>query len=92
MTIEQKSVLNLVEVLMENPGVGVRIALKIIKDGSEISSKWHRTFIPLDFPPALQMAAVNEHLASMGEAPVSDADIAKVVAMHTACVALASPE
>ena len=63
--------------------LGVKIAVLLVDDGQEIDCKWHRTSIPADVDPAAQMAAVNEHLTSMGYPVVSQADIDCVVASHT---------
>lgn len=62
--------------------LGVKIAILLVDDGQEIDCKWHRTSIPADIDPAAQMAAVNEHLASMGYPAVSQEDIDCVVAAH----------
>jgi len=46
-------------------------------------SKWHRTAIAQDGDIDAQMAAVNNHLAQMGEQPVSAEDIAKIKSHHS---------
>lgn len=79
--IERKSVVDQVE-LNRNGGTGVRIGLLLVEDGNQLDCKWHRTYIPSDIDPALQMGAVNEHLQMMGMALVSDEDIARVISFH----------
>jgi hypothetical protein len=79
--IQRKSIINQIEVPTHG-GVAVRIALQIVDGDTVISSKWHRTLIPVGISPAEQLAFVNEHLAMMGEAPISSADIQRVGLFH----------
>jgi hypothetical protein len=79
MAIERKSVVDQLE-FPRAGGVQVRFALLIVDGDEEISSSWHRTYIPEGMDPALQIAAVNEHLAQMGAAQIDAADIARVAA------------
>lgn len=79
--IERKSVVEQVEVPLSG-GVGVRIALLLVEDGKVLSSKWHRAMIPAEISPAEQLAYVNDHLAHMGEAQLTSADIQRVGLFH----------
>lgn len=79
--IEHKSIVDQIEVSTSG-GVGVRIALQLVEDGKVLSSKWHRVMIPSEISAAEQMAFVNEHLAMMGEAKISNADIQRVGLFH----------
>ena len=49
---------------------------------ANFNSKWHRTAIAQDGDVDAQMAAVNNHLAQIGEQPVSAEDIAKIKSHH----------
>lgn len=92
MAITQESVVNQIEVT-ENNSVQVRIAIRVLNGTEVISSRWHRTAFDMtgNFTVDEQMAAVNEHLASMGEAPVGPGDIARVAAFHQLAVDLTPP-
>ncbi len=79
--IERKSIVDQIEAPITG-GVGVRIALQLVEDGVVLSSKWHRTMIPAGVTPAEQLAYVNAHLAEMGEAAISSADIQRVGLFH----------
>lgn len=62
--------------------VGVRLKLLIVEDGNVLASRYHRTVIGADVPVADQMAAVNAHLAQMGEAQVDAADLERLGVYH----------
>lgn len=62
----------------------VRIALEIEDNGAVISTKWHRTVCVPGCDIDEQMAAVNTHLAAMGENIVSLADIERIKAIADA--------
>jgi hypothetical protein len=81
MTIERKSIIDQIEIPSAG-GVQVRISLQLVEDGKVLSSKWHRTIIPTEISPAEQLAYVNQHLAVMGEATISSADILRVGMFH----------
>jgi hypothetical protein len=81
MTIERRSIVAQIEIPCVG-GVQVLIHLQMVEDGSVISHKNHRTFIPVDISPAEQMAHVNGHLSEMGEAQISSADIQRVGMFH----------
>lgn len=60
----------------------IRFLLMVVDGDNVVAKKFHRTAIPADIPPGLQMQAVNTHLAAMGESPVSVEDIARITAHH----------
>lgn len=80
MSIVQESVVDIIEINANH--VGVRFLLLVTKDGVELSRKYHRTVIEPDVENAavLQMYAVNAHLVAMGEAPVAQPAIDRIVA------------
>jgi hypothetical protein len=82
--IERKSVVNQIEITLDNT-VQVQIGLRIVDGGVVVNNRWHRTVLPkgIENGAQLQMNAVNEHLVSMGELPVSQADIDRIVAFNT---------
>lgn len=82
--LSRKTVVNMIEVLLDNT-VQVRLGLLVVDGDTEVSSRLHRTVLPkgMENGAQLQMNAVNEHLVSMGELPVSQADIDRVVAFNT---------
>lgn len=82
--IERKTVLDQPEPNCQTGTLGVRIAFLLVENGKEISTKWHRTAIPVDSDPASQMSYVNEHLAAMEPPmpPVSQEDIDFIVQCH----------
>lgn len=82
--IERKTVLEQPE-LHRSGVLGVKLAFLLVEDDVEIDLKWHRTAIPLDADPEIQMASVNLHLASMEPPmpPVSQADIEFIVQCHS---------
>lgn len=79
--IERKSIVDQIEVPVEG-GIAIRMALLLVEDGKVISRKWHRTLIPADVSPAEQMAYINDHLTSMGEAVITSDDIQRVGMFH----------
>jgi hypothetical protein len=84
--IERKVVLDQAE--PNRSGVlGVRMAILLIEDGQEISCDWHRTAIPMDVDPQLQMNAVNAHLALMEMPQIPQIDIDLVKNAHALMVA-----
>jgi hypothetical protein len=74
-----------------NGGTQVRLALLLVEGDTAISSRYHRTSIPAGLAAELQMAEVNSHLESMGEALVSDEDIQRIATFHET-VKLLSPQ
>jgi hypothetical protein len=79
--LERKSVIDQLEA-PRGGGTGVRIALLVVDGANEINCKYHRTFIPADGSAIFQMNEVAAHLADMGEAPLSDSDMAKTIDFH----------
>lgn len=85
--IERKTVLDQIEITRRGT-VQVRIALLLVDNGVEIGCKYHRSAIEEPSAPnaaTLQMYEVNRHLVSMGELPVDQVDIDKIIA-HTELV------
>jgi hypothetical protein len=78
MTIERVTELDQVEVRANR--VQVRIALLLVEDGKKLSRKWHRTVVEAGTDALAQMVECNKHLIMMGELPVSESDVLKVVA------------
>lgn len=68
--IERKSVIDQIEVTRTG-GVQVRIAKLLVDDGEELKCEWHRVALPPDANVEATMAAVNQHLVTMGEAPLA---------------------
>lgn len=58
--------------------IQIRIALELVEDGNVLNTRLHRTAIEPGGDVDAQMAAVNEHLAQMGEVPVSVQDIDRI--------------
>jgi len=82
--IERKVILEQPE-LNRSGILGVKIAKLLIEDGVETSCEWHRTSIPPDIDPQMQMDAVNAHLASMEPPlpPISQEEIEFIKNCHT---------
>lgn len=89
MAIERKTIVNQIEIDVSG-NVGVRLSLQLIENGEVLSSKWHRTMIPTSVSPAEQLAYVNGHLAQMGEALLTTADIQRVGMFHRLSVEMPS--
>jgi hypothetical protein len=81
MAIVRNTVLNQVEIT-EGGTVQVRLALVLEENGMVLHRRWHRVAIPLDIDVAAQMAEVSRDLESMGEWPVSEADVARIAEYH----------
>lgn len=77
MAIKRKTVVDQIEA-NRNGNIGIRLCLLLVDGNQELSSKYHRTIIDNSVTVEAQMAAVNEHLASMGELPVGADDLAKI--------------
>jgi len=80
MTIERKSIVDQIEITRSGM-VQIRFALLLLEDGKEVASRFHRTAFDPSIKDAgqLQMYAVNIHLVEMGEKPVGQEDIDKVL-------------
>lgn len=85
--LERKSIVDQIEITRVNT-VQVRLALLIVDGSVEISSRWHRTSIDVAGAAEQQMLTVQDHLQSMGEALVSQADIDRVVTICNVVFAL----
>lgn len=79
--LARKTIVDQIEITRDN-FVQVRLCLLIVDGETEVSSRYHRTSIPPEGDPAAQMGFVNQHLASMGEEPVLQADIDRIAAFH----------
>jgi hypothetical protein len=79
--LARKTIVDQIEITRDNL-VQVRLCLLIVDGDTEVNSRYHRTSIPPEGDPAAQMAFVNSHLATMGEEPVAQADIDRIVAFH----------
>jgi len=75
--IEKKSIVDQIEITRDG-SIQIRIALLLVEDGVELDSKWHRTRVEPGASVEDQMAAVNQHLVSMGKAPVDTAALLPV--------------
>lgn len=82
--IEHKTIIDQPELSLSGV-LGVRIAFVLIEDGIELDRKWHRTSIPIDVDPNMQMAAVNAHLATMRPPmpALAQSDIAFIAKCHS---------
>lgn len=89
MTIERRTIVAQIEV-PHHGGLQVLIHLQMVENGSVLSTKNHRTYIPADISAAEQMAHVNAHLAQMGESAISSMDIQRVGMFHKLAVDLPS--
>lgn len=79
--LARKTIVDQIEVDRDN-NLGVRLCLLIVDGEVEASSRYHRTSIPPEGDAAAQMGFVNQHLAAMGEEPVTQAAIDRIVAFH----------
>lgn len=61
----------------------IQLSLLVVEDGVEIAREYHRTSIPPDTAPALQMGAVNDHLSAMGKSPVSAGELSFISGLHS---------
>lgn len=91
MTIERRTLVDQIEITPENT-VQVRLALQLVEGEVVISSRWHRTSIPTGVAVELQIAAVNEHLALMGEAAVAQDATDRIKAFHDVAAEQAAQE
>lgn len=83
--IERKTALEQPEINRSGM-LGIKIAKLLVENGKELDCQWHRTSLPLGGDPVAQMAAVNEHLISMGYPALPQADIDLVVQCHALIV------
>lgn len=83
--IERKSVLDRVEIERDGT-VGVRILLLLVEGGEELSQKYHRTSIPVEVDPTVQMGYVNDHLRQMGEEELDVDSLADIASLHAVAV------
>lgn len=60
----------------------IRLMLMVVDGDNVVAHRYHRTTVAAGVSVADQFALVNTHLASMGELPVSAADIARVVGVR----------
>ena len=89
--IEQQTILDQIEVRRDGT-IGIRLALRVLKDGVEISSSWHRTSIMPGQDSDGQMAAVNTDITTrptLMAMPVGADDIAKIKSI---CDLIYTPE
>ena len=82
MTLKRQSICDQIEVLRDGT-IQVRTALVIVDVNTVISLKWHRIELPPGSDISGQFDVVNAHLSSLGEAAISDADIAKIKSVAT---------
>ena len=75
--LEKRTVLSQIEVPVGG-AIQVRLEKQVVEDGVVLAKEYHRTVIEPGTEPEDQMAAVNEHLKTMGCAPVSGEDIARI--------------
>lgn len=83
--IERKTLLEQPEI-HRSGNLGIKIAKLLVEDGNELDCQWHRTSVPIDADPVTQMAAVSEHLVSMGYPALIQVDIDLVVQCHALMV------
>jgi len=88
--LERKSMVEQIE-LPSSGGVQVKIALMIVEGDKVLSSSWHRTLVTHGGNAVTQMSYVQAHLSEMGEALLSQEDVARVVAAHAFAVQNPSP-
>lgn len=80
--ITKRTIIDQIELTRHNT-VQVRFLKLIEEDGVPLTEgQYHRTSFAPDSDPLLQMASVNEHLESMGLAPVSDDEMATIATVH----------
>lgn len=80
--IERKTIVDRIEITREG-AMQVRIGLLLVDGDKELGCKWHRAMIQDPSAPnavTLAMYEVNTHLVKMGEEPVGQEDIDKLVA------------
>lgn len=83
MALAKDSIIDQIE-LLSSGHVQIRIKLIITDGDSVVAEKFHRTAFPPEVSPEAQMAAVNAHLAAMGEALLSDEDLSRLSAICAA--------
>lgn len=83
MSIITRTVLNQRELLADGT-IQVRIAKQVVNGEITISSEWHRVALPPGCDLEASIAAVDEHLETMGYAPLHASDWDKVRANASA--------
>jgi hypothetical protein len=83
MMIERLTVLNQIEVT-ENSTLQLRFAFKLVEEGVEISSAWHRTALATGVDVNAAMQDLSAAFIAMNNKPVSEADIDKIQAVANA--------
>ena len=68
--IEKETIIDQIEIT-RNGAIQIRFGLLLVEDGVELDCKWHRTVIEPGTEVEAQIAAVDQHLLSMGKAAVS---------------------
>ena len=71
--LEEKTVLDTIEV-SDGGMIRLRFAIMVLKDGVEISKKWHRTVVPPGGDVEAQIAAVNADITSRPDLMASPVD------------------
>lgn len=74
MPVEKKSTLEAIQ-FTDDGTLLIRLKKQVIVDGEVLKEEWHRTSITPGVDPAEQMAAVNNHLATMGFSPVVEKEL-----------------
>lgn len=80
MTIERKTIIDQIEI-GGNGDMRARFALLLVEGDKVLNTAYHRTSFPVGVPNGvtLQMYEVNTHLVSMGEQPLPQEQINRII-------------
>ena len=78
--ISKQTILDRIEILRDGT-MQIRFAIQVVEDGNVLANDWHRTALPPGTDLTAQMAAVNDHLVSMGKAAVDPAELTVLTAI-----------
>lgn len=80
-----QTILDRIEIEPQTGNIAIRMLKQIADEhGTVLASAYHRTSIAANADPATQMAAVNEHLVTMGYPALSESDMTRIAAVTAA--------
>jgi hypothetical protein len=89
--IEKKTVIDQIEVTRSGH-VQVRLAILVIEDGIEISSRWHRVTVDPGGDVDAAIAAVNTDITTRDTLKASPIDAGKIPLLKSICKVAHTPE